>query len=95
MSKQSSARSLRSMVGEIVIARIPALNADEMTMVKLHKVEATGIWIESQGFTDAMMKKCNLATSVTTLLLFVPFHRIEYIVGSIRTLSLSEKALGL
>jgi hypothetical protein len=83
------------MVGKVIIARIPALDAKEMSRVKLHGVEANGIWIESQGFTDAMMQKCHLATPVTTLLLFVPFHRIEFIVGSIHELSLSEKAFGL
>ena len=87
-------RPLKSMIGEIIIARIPALNQEEMALVKLHGVEPNGIWIESQDFTDAMMKKCHLASSVTTLVLFVPFHNIQFIVGSLRSLSLSERAFG-
>lgn len=86
---------LKSMVGEIIVARIPVLNPEEMALVKLHRVEANGIWIESQDFTDAMMKKCHMASSVTTLVLFVPFQNIQFIVGSLRSLSLSETALGL
>jgi len=35
-------------------------------------VEANGIWIESQEFTDCMVP-------------FVPFHSIEFIVGSIQS----------
>jgi hypothetical protein len=46
-------RSLKSMVGEMIIVRIPALNQDEMSLVKLHGVEANGLWIESQDFTDS------------------------------------------
>ena len=87
--------TLASMVGKVIIARIPALNAKEMSLVKLHGIEPNGIWIESQDFTDAMMNRCKLTASRTTLLLFVPFHNIKYIVGSIDALSLSEAALGL
>ena len=88
-------RSLNSMVGEMIIVRIAALDQEEMSLVKLHGVDANGIWIESQKFTDAMMKKCHLASSVTTPVLFVPFHSIEFILGSLRSLSLSETAFGL
>ena len=45
-------------------------------------VEANGIWIESQEFTDCMVP-------------FVPFHSIEFIIGSIQSLSLSEAPFDL
>jgi len=88
-------RSLKSMVGEMIILRVPALESEEMSLVKLHSVEASGIWIESQDFTDAMMKKMQLSASATTLILFVPFQSIEFIVGSKNSLCLSERAFGL
>ena len=88
-------RSLKSMVGEMIILRVPALESEEMSLVKLHAVEASGIWIESQDFTDAMMKKLQLTASATTLVLFVPFQSIEFIVGSKNSLCLSERAFGL
>jgi hypothetical protein len=87
-------RSLKSMVGEMIILRVPALESEE-TLVKLHAVEASGIWIESQDFTDAMMKKLQLTASATTLVLFLPFQSIEFIVGSKNSLCLSERAFGL
>jgi hypothetical protein len=87
--------SLKSMVGEIVIARIPFLERKEMLQVKIHGVEVNGIWIENQDFTNRMMKKFGMASSATTLILFVPFHGIKYIVGARRSLSLSETAFGL
>lgn len=88
-------RSLKSMVGEMIILRVPVLDREEMSLVKLHAVESSGIWIESQDFTDAMMKKLQLTASSTTLVLFVPFQSIEFIVGSKNSLCLSEKAFGL
>jgi hypothetical protein len=88
-------RTLKSMVGEMIIARIATLDPEEMSLVRLHSVDANGIWIESQDFTDTLMKKCHLASSVTTPVLFVPFARIEFILGSVRALTLSETAFGL
>jgi len=88
-------QSLKSMIGEMIILRVPALESEEMSLVKLHAVETRGIWIESQDFTDAMMKKMQLTASATTLILFVPFQSIEFIVGSKNSLCLSERAFGL
>jgi hypothetical protein len=88
-------RPLKSLVGEMIIVRIPILDPEEMSLVRLHGVDANGIWIECQDFTDALMTRCHLASSVTTPLLFVPFARIEFILGAVRALSLSETAFGL
>ena len=41
-----------------------ALDPDELSLVKLHGVEANGIWIESQDFTDGMMKKLKLTSQL-------------------------------
>jgi hypothetical protein len=83
------------MVGQMIILRVSVLEPEEMVLVKLHAVDANGIWIESQDFTDAMMTKLQLTSSTTTLILFVPFQSIELIVGSKNSLSLSERAFGL
>lgn len=95
MSKRISARALRSLVGETIIIRSSVLDPNDMTRVRLHRVESEGIWIESQAFTDEVMERCNTATSVSTLVQFIPFARIDYIVGSVRAVSLSERAFGL
>ena len=88
-------RTLKKMVGEVIIARIPVLDEYELSLVKLHGVDANGIWIESQEFTESMMKKLKLTTSAITLVLFVPYPRIDFVVGSVDSLCLSETALGL
>jgi hypothetical protein len=49
------------MIGETIILCVPVLDPEEMSLVKLHAVETNGIWIESQNFTDAMMKKFQLS----------------------------------
>jgi hypothetical protein len=88
-------RPLKSMVGEIIMARIPALDKEEMVLVKLHMVEATGIWVESQDFTETVMRRCGIAASRTTVLMFVPFASVGFVLGSIDSMSLSEKAFGV
>ena len=88
-------RTLREMVGEMIIVKISILDQDEMTLVRLHGVDANGIWIESQHFTDELMQKCHLSASITTPVLFVPFTNIELILGSVCSLTLSETAFGL
>ena len=71
------------------------MNDVEVGSCGLHGVDANGIWIESQEFTESAMKKLKLTTSATTLVLFVPYARIDFVVGSINALCLSESALGL
>ena len=88
-------RLLKSMVGEVIIARIRALKSNALSLVKLHAVDANGIWIENQEVSERMMSRMNLAASETTLVLFVPYAGVDYIVASINSLCLSERALGL
>lgn len=88
-------RTLASMIGEVIIARIPLLDAEGMELVKLHGVEANGIWIESQQFTDRLMERFHLSSSRTTPLVFIPFDKVDFIIGAMDSLSLSEQAFGL
>ncbi len=87
-------RCLKSMEGECIIARIRAFD-DDLVLVRLHRVEPHGIWIEHQDFTNQMMRRFGMASSTTTLVLFVPFASIDFVVGAVHALSLSEDALGL
>jgi len=41
---------LKSLVGQIVIARIPTLDPEEIVMVRLRKVETTGILLRAPRF---------------------------------------------
>lgn len=88
-------QTLASMIGEVIIVRISLLDPKNMTLVKLHGVEAHGIWIESQQFTNVLMEKFHFCSSRTTPLLFIPFDKIDFIVASLESFSLSEPAFGL
>ena len=88
-------RTLHNMIGEVIMARIPLLDTDGMMLVKLHGVEANGLWIESQDFTNELMQKFHCFSSRTTLLIFIPFGKIDFVLGSLESLSLSESAFGL
>jgi hypothetical protein len=88
-------RSLASMIGEVIIVRIPLLDADGMMLVKLHGIEAHGIWIESQDFTNQLMENFHFSSSRTTPLVFVPFDKVDFIIAHLDSLSLSEPAFGL
>jgi len=88
-------RSLANMVGEVIIVRIPLLDAEGMSLVKLHGIEAQGIWIESQDFTNLLMERFHFSSSRTTPLVFVPFDKVDFIIVALDSLSLSEPAFGL
>ena len=88
-------RTLQSMIGEVIIARIPLLDADGMMLLKLHGVETNGIWVESQDFTNELMEKFHFFSSRTTPLVFLPFDKIDFIIASLDSLSLSERAFGI
>jgi hypothetical protein len=88
-------QTLKGLVGTLVIASIPALDEEEMVLVKLHKVESAGVWVEHQGFTDRMLLRCEIAVSRTTVIVFVPFEGVNFILSSIDSVALSETAFGL
>jgi len=93
--EQPTVLSLREMVGTLIVARIPALDKDNNVFVRLHRVDMGGIWIESKTFNQEMLEKNEIPASMTTLVLFIPFSGIEYIIASVECVSLSETALGL
>jgi hypothetical protein len=88
--EQPTVPSLREMVGTLIVARIPALDKDGNVFVRLHRVEMSGIWVESKTFNQDMLEKYEIPASITTLVLFVPFSGIEYIISSVECVSLSD-----
>ena len=72
---RSAIGTLASMIGEVIIVRVPLLDADGVMPAKLHGIEAQGIWIESQDFTNQLMEKFRFASSRTIPLVFVHLGR--------------------
>ena len=54
-----------------------------------------GVFDKSKTFNQDMLEKYEVPASITTLVLFIPFSGIEYIISSVECVALSETALGL
>jgi hypothetical protein len=92
---EPSVKSLTEMIGDLIVARIPVLDKENKIVVRLRKVEQSGIWVESQAFNESTLEEYGMPVSVTSLLLFIPFSGIDYILSSIETIARSETAFGL
>jgi hypothetical protein len=86
---------LSDYVGQTVLIRSIPVDEQRPTVVKLVDVEAGGIWIESQDLTDHWLAELKVTSSPKTLVWFLPYAKISWIMGSEDYPALSEKALGL
>lgn len=85
--------ALQELVGEVIIARIPAFNRENWVQAKLHGVEPTGIWIETAALTDYCLKARATSMMDSTYVMFVPYAQILAIVSMAPGISLSDEAL--
>jgi hypothetical protein len=86
--------TLQSLIGEPIVACIPYI--DQRAMIyKLHAIETSGIWVESQAVTDHFLKQFNAAASPRSLVLFVPFSGISCIYANVDGPALSREAFGV
>ncbi|HEY4357725.1 MAG TPA: hypothetical protein VGN16_18370 [Acidobacteriaceae bacterium] len=85
--------SLASLVGEIITLKIPSLNVDKEFDAKLISVEESGIWIEHISLSQAALAIANVRASRKTMVFFVPFSSISFVVGSLDAPTLSETFL--
>lgn len=86
---------LTDYVGRTVLIRSIPIDEDKPTVVKLVDVDAGGIWIESQKTTDHWLAELKITSSPRTLVWFLPYAKISWILGSEDYPALSEKALGI
>ena len=85
-------------VGTEVLLLVTGLSKDSHRVyqrVKLHGVEAGGLWIESQTLTNSILQTLGIPSAPKTLVLFVPFHQILGGVAGAEGPSLDEKAFGV
>jgi hypothetical protein len=69
------------------------LHSQEMQRVSLHLVEDAGIWIESQTLTDKILKGSNATMAPKTLIFFVPWSQITFILSALDMPSISSSVL--
>lgn len=68
---------------------------ERMTWVKLHAVEAGGIWVESQPLTNMILQLSDSPAAPKTAVFFLPFSTIGSVASSLDEMSLGEKAFGV
>jgi hypothetical protein len=86
---------LSDFVGQNVTLLIPFFHQTKLQEVKLHGVEAGGIWIESQAFTNQALQRFGVATAPKTLVFFLPYSQISLGIASGDWPALDEKAFGV
>jgi hypothetical protein len=86
---------LKDYVGRTVLIRSIPVNEERPVVVKLVDIDDGGIWIESQDATEHWLAEFKRASSPKTLVWFLPYDKISWILGSEDYPALSEKALGL
>jgi hypothetical protein len=88
------ATSLLDMVGEEIGVKIPWLNPESHVNVILESVESAGIWINSKQFNEEVLSAAGIKASLASLSLFVPFAKIDFVIGVSQLPHLSEESLG-
>jgi hypothetical protein len=85
--------SLQALVGNRTLVRIIAIDEHKPKVVKIVAVESSGIWIEAQDLIQDMMSRLKITATPKTLVFFVPFSGISWIMSSANYPALSEKGL--
>jgi hypothetical protein len=83
--------SLESLVGSVVGMRVPIVHLENTIHAKIHRVESSGLWIESAEITDLLLTAASKTAAPRTLILFFPFSQIDFVTGYLDVPSLSEK----
>ena len=86
---------LQDYVGGQITVLIPRVHPTKLVLVKLHAVEAGGIWIESQEFANLALTALNLPSAPRTLVFFFPYHEVAYVMSSVEGMTLNETSLGV
>ena len=86
--------SLKKLIGQDIVTSILFLKP-ELQVVKLHNIEASGIWIESQFLTNYFLNALGQQSAPKTAVFFVPFSQIEYVMSTVDYPALSEKVFGV
>src|SRR6266699_3668198 len=86
--------TLESLIDTTTLIFAKVLDENQPTVVKILGVEASGIWVESQKATEHWLKQFKRESSPKTLVWFLPFSQISWILGSEDYPAFSEKYLG-
>jgi hypothetical protein len=82
-------------IGQDILVKIPLLHENDFQRVRLRGVDAGGLWIESQKFTNEMLALTGAQASPRTIVVFFPYHAISFAFQSVDEIALSESAFGV
>jgi hypothetical protein len=82
-------------VGRDLVVLIPRLNSGVEQKVRLHGVDAGGIWIESQQLTNELLTRVGVSVAPKTMIFFFPYAEMVYAMTSIDQPALNETTLGV
>jgi hypothetical protein len=88
-------KKLEELIGGQISALVPFFHQTDFQRLKLHEVEVSGIWVESQAWTNDLLERLRIATSPKTAIFFLPWNQIVTILSSIDSPGLSEKGFGV
>jgi hypothetical protein len=86
-------QTLKELEGTQISLLAPFLHVTKFHKVKLHLVEDSGIWIESQDVTETLLDKFSTSMSPKTAVFFIPWSGVTTIMGSLDVPSISRAAL--
>lgn len=87
--------TLEGLIGHSIVIRSVPLHEEHPVKVKLVGIENGGLWIESQDATNHWLAEMKQQATPKTLVWFLPYAQIAWIMGSGDYPALSEKAFGL
>jgi len=68
--------SLAKLVGKTVAMRIPAMKEEGPIMAIVHAIEESGLWVESEEYTQDALSVFGVPATSETPVLFIPFPQI-------------------
>ena len=83
---------LASLVGEIITIKVLALNEKEFR-AKFLALEESGLWIEYLELNQVALEHFKVTSSRKTMIFFVPFSSLSFVVESLDAPTLSETLL--
>ena len=85
--------SLEELIGTEIVAKVPAFDKTKWVRLKLHNVEASGLWVESKEIQDAAIKDAAVTFAPRTAVFFLPFAQIVFVVSSLDMAYVPDEAL--
>lgn len=73
---------LKALEGSTILAVVPWIDPFAVQQLKLHMVEESGLWVESQAVMDMIYKRFSAQRSSRAPVFFLPWHQIAFVMGS-------------